>query len=290
MKNKYYKTLIAVFFIVICAFMLIAGRYVKLSVKTFKFEKLQNNKVMLTMNNNSSYNELKSSLRQKYAKMLADTIEETRVEFNSELKRVLGEEYVEMRNELTSLESEIKAQRNEFLMSSEYLTGKKKLIELGQKIDATTNNDEKEELRSEFNVTLNELSTLNVKFNNVLKAKREKVDETRAKLKELFNSKKDELKKVKDELEIKTKQNIANIISQFNFELKELNDAFSVSVTAREMPFDDDFTKDISVLSKFESDCFTESEVTESDVKVELVSLDGLEDVVVLENTSKLKS
>ena len=84
--------------------------------------------------------------------------------------------------------------------------------------------------------------------------------------------------------------NIANIITQFNFELKELNDAFSFSVTAREMPFDDDFANNISVLSKFESDCFNESEVVNSDVKVELVSLDGLDDVVVLENTSKLKS
>ena len=289
MKNKYFKPLIAVLFIVLCAVMLIACRYVSLSASTFKFTNYYK-RTVLTMNINSSYNELKATLRQKYAEMLSNSIEETRVEFNSALKQILGEEYVEKRQKLIKLESNLKAQRNEFLNSEDYLNGKEKLKNLKLKIDKTSNEDEKEELQSEFNACLNELSTLNIKFNNVLKAKREEIDALKGQLKALFKSKKGEIEKERDRLEQKTKQNILNIVNQYNFELKELNDAFSVSSTLREMPFDNDFLNDLSVVSNFENDCLGEAVQAESSVKLELVSTDGLDDVVVLENTSKLKS
>lgn len=289
MKNKYYKTLIAVMFIIICATIFVAFRYVKITASTFKFTN-SNKKVVLTMNLNSSYNELKLDLKQKYVKKLSDVIEQTRIEFNNSLNNVLGASYVEKRNALTQLENEIKKDRNEFLNSNDYLNGKQVLKELKDKIDETFDEDKKEELQSEFNVKLNELSTLNIKFNNVLKAKREKYDEIKGELKALFNSKKDELKKQKEIIEQKTRLEIANIISQFNFELKELNDAFSVSINEREMPFDNNFVNDLNAVAKFENECLNDSEVQNSNVKVEVVALDGLEDVVVLENTSKLKS
>ncbi len=289
MKNKYYKTLLAVMFIIICATIFVAFRYVKITASTFKFTN-SNNKVVLTMNFDSSYNELKLDLKQKYVKKLADVIEKTRIEFNNALNNVLGTSYIEKRNALTQLENEIKKDRNEFLNSSDYLNGKQALKDLKQEIDETFDEDKKEELQSEFNAKLNELSTLNIKFNNVLKSKREKYDEIKGELKALFNSKKDELKKQKETIEQKTKQEIANIITQFNFELKELNDAFSVSVNVREMPFDNNFINDLTAVAKFENECLNENEVQNSSVKVELVEFDGLDDVVVLENTSKLKS
>ena len=289
MKNKYYKTLLAVMFIIICATIFVAFRYVKITASTFKFTN-SSNKVVLTMNFDSSYNELKHDLKQKYVKKLADVIEKTRLEFNNALNNVLGSSYIEKRNELTQLENEIKKDRNEFLNSSDYLNGKQALKEIKDKIDETFDEDKKEELQSEFNVKLNELSTLNIKFNNVLKSKREKYDEIKGELKALFNSKKDELKKQKETIEQKTKQEIANIITQFNFELKELNDAFTVSINEREMPFDNSFINDLTAVAKFENECLNENEVQNSSVKVELVEFDGLDDVVVLENTSKLKS
>ena len=289
MKNKYYKPLIVLLFVILCAVMFVAVRYVNITASTFKFANLDK-KAVLTMKLESSYGELKATLRQKYAKLLANSIEETRLEFNNSLKEILGEEYLIKRKELSQLETQIKKDRNDFLNSSEYLNGKQKLKDLKQKIDNTANENEKEELQSEFNVALNELSTLNVKFNNVLKSKREEIDCLKGKLKQLFISKKDEITIVKDKLEEKTKQNIAEIISQFNFELKELNEAFAVSLEKREMPFDDEFLGDISVVSKFENDCINENTVQDASVKLELISVDGVDDVVVLENTSKLKS
>ena len=290
MKNKYYKTMFTIFFIVTCAITMVVGRYVKQAVNTFKFNNLQHNRVVLTMNINSSYNELKLTLKQKYSKMLADAIEATRNDFNDSLKSVLGEEYLEKRNKLTELESQIKKERNEFLNSGKYIEGKQKLKELKEKIDATTNEDDKEALTSEFNAELNKLSTLNIQLNNVLKSKREEIDLIKGELRALFNSKKEEIKKEKEVIEQKTKQEIANIITQFNFELKELNDAFAVSVIGREMPFDNGFINDLSAVSKFENECLNENAEENSSVKVELVSVDGLDDVVVLENTSNLKS
>ncbi|MBR5439667.1 MAG: hypothetical protein IKV61_05600 [Clostridia bacterium] len=289
MKNKYYKPIVILLFVILCAVMFVAVRYVNVTASTFKFSNFDK-KAELTMKLESSYGELKATLKQKYAKLLANSIEETRLEFDNSLKEILGEEYLIKRKELSQLETQIKKERNEFLKSDEYLNGKQKLKDLKQKIDETSNENEKEELQSEFNVTLNELSTLNVKFNNVLKSKREEIDSLKSELKQLFSNKKDEISAVKDRLEQKTKKNIGEIISQFNFELKELNEAFAVSLDKREMPYDDEFLGDISVVSKFENDCINENTVQDASVKLELISVDGVDDVVVLENTSKLKS
>ncbi len=295
MRNKYYKGLILALFILFCAVIYITSDYVLDAVQTFKFIGGNTKRVQLVMEN-SCYDELKQSLKQKYAKKFVQMLDETRVNFDAELKSILGEEYMKTRQELVAIDNEISSIRKEFLSSSEYVSKKAELKEIKSKLDAIKeDNSEKEELQSKFNVALNELSTLNVKLNNQCKDKREKKDEIRTQLKKLFNEKQDELLKAKTKIEQQTRQNIATIFNEFNFELNELNDAFGIKSRARELPFDESELNVESVATKFESDYFSgnlNDNVSDNQdgVKVEFVTLDGIDDVVVSENSSKLKS
>lgn len=290
MKNKYNKPLFTIIFIVICAVMIVVGRYVKLAVNTFNFTNIRGNRITLTMSNTSSYNELKNPLREKYAKLLKGVIDDTREEFNTVIHNVLGAEYATLRENLTNLEREVKKQRDEFLSSAEYVDGKQKLKDIKKKLDEVEDDTIRLDLNKEFNVALNNLSTLNIKFNNVLKQKREEIDAIKQQIKSLLGSKKEELIKEKSVLEESTKKKIAKIIADYNFELRELNDAFSVSLISSELPFDDEFVSNLTATSNFETEYIANENSAKSNVNVELVTLDGLEDVVVLENNSKLKS
>ena len=112
---------------------------------------------------------------------------------------------------------------------------------------------------------------------------------------EFVCEKEDELLKAKTKIEQQTRQNIATIFNEFNFELNELNDAFGIKSRARELPFDESELNVESVATKFESDYFSgnlNDNVSDNQdgVKVEFVTLDGIDDVVVSENSSKLKS
>ncbi len=295
MRNKYYKTLIITLFILFCAVLLVTSNYVLDAVQTFKFVGNKPKKVELVMQYNNCYDELKQSLKEKYAKKFFKMLDETRVTFDGKLKSILGDDYMKTRQELVTIDNEIATIRKEFLSSSEYVSKKAELKEIKSKLDAIKeDNSEKEELQSKFNVALNELSTLNVKLNNQCKDKREKKDEIKRNLKKLFDQKQKALFEAKRQLELETRQKIAQILNEFNFELSELNDAFDIKSKIKEFPFDEANLNIESVATKFESDYFSgnlnDNVASDNGVKVEFVTLDGIDDVVISENPSKLKS
>lgn len=251
MKNKNITGFILAIFLFVCAILMISCSYYQKSTPTFL--KLAYRKEIIV---DDSYLELKNSLFQKYEKRFNELLESTKKEYTESFTEILGEEYKTLNESLENNISTQRTMRANFLNGEEYLNAKRKMYDLKSKMDAETDGDKKDELFAEFQSSLADISTLNIKLNNSLKAYKEKESSIRESLKNLYDGKKEQLLNAKKQIENKTRTELLSLLSEFNFELKELNEVYGIVNGKKEYPFNLEKVNGYSVASKFDSDYF----------------------------------
>lgn len=275
MRNKLIKSFIFIFILMICSILFICGtRYIGdvSSVKSYKIIK------GMAMETSSGYIELKNSIDQKYTEEFVKILNQTSEGLKSGIKAILGDEYLLLSNEYNDIIDVISKEKREFELSEEYLSKKRELAQLKVKIDALDKSS-KEEYVDKFKQTLSEISTLNTKFNNQLKSKRDRLFEIENQVKKLFISNKNELINLRINQMNATRDKLRELILSYNVELKELNEAFSVQNDKQELPFDVNTMQNLMVAGKLETQCFAEI-LGENEHKT----------VVCSDNTVELKS
>ncbi len=275
MRNKLLKSLIFVFIIMICSLLFISGtKYISevSNIKSFKVIKA------MAMETSSGYNELKSSIDQKYTEEFVKILNQTTDGLKSGIKAILGDEYLLLSNEYNDIVDVILNEKRQFEQNEEYVSLKNRLAELKVKIDALDKSS-KEEYISEFKEKLSEISTLNTKFNNQLKSKRDRLNDIKFEVKKLFINNKKELIDLRIQQMNATRESLKELICSYNFEIKELNEAFGVAKSAQELPFDINTMQNLMVAGKLETECYAEI-LDENQAKT----------VVCSENNVKLKS
>ncbi len=272
MKQKNLTTIIILLFTLLCAGIYITYNYYSETSSAFKKFSAET-EIRLVHNQNSSYLELKKSIKEKYFKRLNDDLSNFSSEYKKGIESILGSKYANYEEDLKSIRTQIHDKKVEFLNSKEYLDKKQEMLDLKAKMDKAEG-EEYDKLYEEFQKSLSEISTLNVKLNNSLKDLKSKHDDIKTKLTSLFDKNKDALIKFRQEKKKAVNQMLLTIINEYNFELSELNSAFGVSQNKmREFPFDAHEFTFKSVVSSFESEYFNETSVESADLttKVEFV-------------------
>ncbi len=275
MKTKYLYITLILLFALICTTLYISANYYSITTfKTLLNTPLEAVKVSAS-SNDSTFLELKEAIKSKYNKKLLDELDVISKNYCEDIKNVLGDNYTNLHQKLTMNNQAIQIKSSEFLNSSEYLEKKQKMAELKKKMDSSEG-DEYDKYYEEFQNTLNEISTLNVKLNNQLKDIRQNNDSLRKELKDLFDANKDEIVKLRGEYKNKVSSLILEIINEYNFEIYELSDAFEVKLPKiREFPFDIDKFNFRCVSSTYEAEYFNEpiEESSDSNTKIEFVDV-----------------
>ncbi len=274
MKQKNIGVFLLLIFTILCATAYIGYNYYNSTVGAFKniSPKLE---VKLVNSSDLSFNELKKSISDKYLKKLSNELTSFGENYKKGITEILGKNYDNYVNELDNIKKEIHDKKVTFLSGEEYLTKKKELLTLKEKMDKAEG-EEYDKLYDAFQKSLSEISTLNVKLNNSLKELKSKQSEIKDKLKTLFDKNKDKLITYRNTQKKKISEFILTIINEYNFELTELHNAFGVKQNKmREIPFDVDKFSFKSVTSSFESEYFNETVVerADSDVKIEFVDV-----------------
>lgn len=255
MRYKIIKIIISVFVALLCSIMFISAKYYVRTVQSFKTFYNETDVRLISMQNDS-YNQLKKSIDEKYIAKFADLVNCTTSELKSEISRVLGNDYILLREEFYTALASIEGKRQEFNNSSEYLSAKEELSSVKSKIDSA-NDNQKDLYIDEFRVALNKVSTLNTKLNNQLKSECDKIEEIKLEVKKLFIKNAKELISLRKNLFDETKTKISSIIKEYTFEISELNSVYGVEYKI-ELPFDlIDFSKK-GANSKLENECFEE--------------------------------
>ena len=272
MKKSNLGAIILLIFTLICATILISFKYYNQTTSTFS-KQISVSEVRLVNNDNSSYLELKNSIKEKYLIKLNESISKISNEYENGVTKILGNDYKTYVTKLNSIKKELNDKKSKFLSSNEYLNKKKELVSIIEKMDKAEK-EEYDSLYESFQKSLSELATLNVKLNNSLKALREEYDQTKLKLVNLFDNNKEQLKNFRNKQKKAVSNIILEIINEYNFELSELNSAFNLSQNKmREFPFEIEKLDLKSVSSPYESEYFCETTVesSESNVKIEFV-------------------
>ena len=255
MRNKFLKSIFFVFILMICSAIAIFVKEYSKTATTFK--SVVGNVGVISMRENSGYNELKSSIDQKYTKEFVKILNETSNSLKSDIEGVLGENYVALKVEYDGICDFISNEVKKFNNSKDYLDLKEKLAVLKEKIDALDKSS-KQEYLEEFRGVLSEISTLNTKFNNTLKDKRDRLEEIKCEVKELFVKNKDALIDLRRKNMDKTRELLKELLVSYSVELKELNEAFNVNDKAPDYPFDVKTMDDCLVAGKLETECYNE--------------------------------
>lgn len=276
MKNKYIYFYIIMLFALICATLYISTNYyVSTTFKTISKNNLGVIKVN-AMSTDSTFNELKDSIKTKYNKKLVSELDVISKEYKDEIVKILGDNYESLSKKLSINTQIIQIKSKEFLNSKEYLDKKHQMAKLKSKMDKAEG-EEYDKLYSDFQVVLNEISTLNVKLNNQLNDIRSSNDQIKTELKKLFDDNKDKIVALRTEYKNKVSSLILNIINEYNFELYELSDAFNVKLPKiREFPFDIENFNFKCVSSSYEAEYFNEpfTESADSSTKIEFIDVD----------------
>ncbi|MBE5743984.1 MAG: hypothetical protein E7358_04650 [Clostridiales bacterium] len=253
MRNKLVKSLIFLFILMICTVLFVCGtRYVDVSnIKSFKIIK------GIAMETSSGYNELKSSIDQKYTEEFVKILNQTSSELKTGIKAILGDEYLLLSDEYNAILDDVNKKKRDFELNEEYLSLKNRLSELKVKIDSLDKSS-KEEYIEEFKSVLSKISTLNTKFNNQLKSKRDRLSEIFNSLKELFIANKGELIELRKNQMNSTRESLKELILSYNVEVTELNEAFSINNKTEELPFDVASMQNLMVAGRLETECFAE--------------------------------
>ena len=274
MKQKNISIAFLLIFTILCATAYIGYNYFSKNVGAFK--KLSPElEVKVVSLNDSSYLELKNSIKEKYLKKLTNELNTFSCDYKKGITDILGNNYNKYVEELDKIKLEIHDKKVNFLNSEEYLSKKQELLALKEIMDKASD-EEYDKCYENFQKALSEISTLNVKLNNSLKALKDKQTDLRNKLTKLFDNNKDKLVNFRNNQKKKISEVILTIINEYNFELSELNTAFGVSQNKmREIPFDVDKFSFTSVTSSFESEYFSETVVENAteDTKIEFVDV-----------------
>lgn len=275
MKKKYIYIVFIMFFALICATLYISTNYyVSTTFKKISKTNLEVARVS-ALTTDSTYLELKDSIKTKYNKKLISELDVISKEYKEEIIKILGDEYDSLTNKLTLNTQIIQTKSKEFLNSKEYLDKKREMAELKLKMDKAEG-EEYDKLYSDFQSVLNEISTLNVKLNNQLKDIRSSNNQIKSELKKLFDDNKDKIVALRTEYKNKVSTLILNIINEYNFELYELSDTFNVKLPKiREFPFDIENFNFKCVSSSYEAEYFNEPivESADSSTKIEFVDV-----------------
>ena len=256
MRFRVVKVIIAVFVVLFCFGLVLGAKYYVKTVQSFKTFYNKEEIKLINMQNNC-YQELKKSLDDKYSKNFSEIINLTSKTFKQKIASVLGDEYVLLSEEFITTLNSIKSKKIEFENSTEYLSAKKELAELKQKIDKASES-EKDGYLEEFRQKLNNITTLNTKLNNQLKSARDRLESIKASTKKMFSSKAKELISIRVELMNSTRIQLKALLSDYMLELKELNSAFNEEFKEGSFPFDVASMGDSLVAGKLENECYSE--------------------------------
>lgn len=256
MRFKVVNVIIAVFIALICFGLAISAKYYVKTAQSFKII-FNEEECKLTSMQNDCYHELKKSLDDKYTKKFVDILNSTSKKFKDDIYRVLGDEYILLSEEFSTTLTSIKSKKSEFENSNEYLSAKKELSELKQKIDSAPES-EKDVYLNEFRASLDKITTLNNKLNNQLKSERDRIDSIKSSVKKMFASNAKELISIRVELMNLTRNELKVLLSDYMLELKELNSAFKKELKESSYPFDVASMGDCLVAGKLESECYSD--------------------------------
>ena len=272
MKQKNLTVIFILFFTLLCATIYITYSYYSKTSSAFKKLSAER-EIELVVNTDSSYNELKNSIKEKYLLRLNRELTNFSNEYKKGIEDILGDKYPKYEEELKQVRINIHNKKVEFLNSKEYLDKKREMLDLKEQMDKAEG-EEYDELYDKFQKALSEISTLNVKLNNSLKELKAKHEDIKTKLTSLFDKNKNALIKYRQEKKKAISEILLTIINEYNFEISELNSAFNRSQNKmREFPFDVNKFTFKSVVSPFESEYFNETSVENefNGTKVEFV-------------------
>lgn len=256
MRIKLIKTILFVIVTFLCMAIAIGAKYYVKSVQSFKIN-LTTMEQSMQNNNDACYFELKNSIKESYAKKFVALLNQTSLEFSSEFNKILGDKYVNLKNEEKSLEQAIAEERNAFFETDEYKNAKLKVNEIKLKLD-NSSEEQKDEFLDEFRNALTNLSTLNTKLNNSLKGYRDRLEGIKVEMKSLFNDNQSALVNARDSVMNNTREKLFQLLSNYNLEIKELNLSFNKETNIKEYPFDINSLNTVSVCGKIESEYFNE--------------------------------
>lgn len=277
MRYRIIKIIITVFVALLCSIMFISAKYYVRTVQSFKtFYK--ESEIRLTSMQNDCYNQLKKSLDDKYAKKLEELLLLTGNEIKGEIKNVLGEEYILLREEFYTTLNSIENKKKEFSLSNEYVSAKENLSRVKGLIDSAPEY-EKDKYLDEFRVALNDISLLNTKLNNQLKSERDRLSIIKAEAKKLFIKNSKKLISVRKSLMVETRDKIVSLLNEYKFELGELNSTYNVKNNQNDLSFDFSSINERLREGKLESECF-----------LEILSENSQQTVIVSENTNQILS
>lgn len=256
MRIKLIKTILFVIVTFLCMAIAIGAKYYVKSVQSFKINLTTMGQSMQN-NNDACYFELKNSIKESYAKKFVALLNQTSLEFSSEFNKILGDKYVNLKNEEKSLERAVAEERNAFFETDEYKNAKLKVNEIKLKLD-NSSEEQKDEFLDEFRNALTNLSTLNTKLNNSLKCYRDRLEGIKVEMKSLFNDNQSALVNARDSVMNNTREKLFQLLSNYNLEIKELNLSFNKETNIKEYPFDINSLNTVSVCGKIESEYFNE--------------------------------
>lgn len=205
---------------------------------------------------NSSYLELKQSLKDKYVKDFLNKIDKIGKDFGDAALDILGDEYEKLKTEYSSLEDLTAKTKKDFFSSADYVSVKNSVSDLKKQIECL-DGDEKNIIDGELHKELSKLSTLNTTLNNRLKGTRERLDEIKKSISGIFDIHKDELSRLKTKSVKYVTDEINSVFYSYNKELLELKETFGITDLTKEYPFDFDKIEFGAVTDKFQAEYFS---------------------------------
>ena len=242
-------------FMFLISFLMLSAVILSVSLSYNGIE-LINTFLIIKIMENAEYFDKKQNLKDKYTEEFLKEIEQVGKNFNVEILNVLGNAYTELKCEYLTLEKSNEQVKKEFFASTEYISAKNDVETLKNELE-TLNGEEFEEKNKLLHSKLSSLATLNTTLNNRLKATRERLDELRKSIYDLFEIHKEALNVVKDET-IKTVSGIiAKSVVDFNVELNKIKKDMGIVDNKKEYPFDFDKIELTAFTDKFQSNFFT---------------------------------
>ena len=241
-------------------------------------------KITITDDFEQSYNELKSSLKEKYLNLLYTFVDQAREKAIEQSTAFIGDDIFKLTEETKELKRLVKIETKKYYKSSEYVDAQQKLITLKNQL-SNCEESEKEELQKQISKSMAEIVTKNITIKNRLKAHSDKIkyneDIINAKMQEID----EDIQRVKEEVMDFLRDKIAICIKYYNDELKDLNESFNMPQPKdTEIPFDSNVIKlDVPVFafSQSESEDFDNFEEA-VDKALVLVELGGMGHTSVL--------
>lgn len=195
-------------------------------------------KITVTEDFNKSYEELKSSLKEKYLNMLNSFLEEAKDITLEKTHRFTTDEIFKIVDETKELRRIVEEQTNDFYKSDEYTSVQLKLKDLNERL-TVCEESEKEDLQKQISKAMAEVVTKNITIKNRLKPHNEKIKYNEELLTSMLGEIGADIEKIREEAMSFLREKVAICIKCYNDELRELNDSFKIPNTDEtEVPFD----------------------------------------------------